>query len=44
MAVVTSFRKYVSLSTYSQGITLTLHSFVRNLGGTLGLAVAGTIM
>lgn len=25
-------------------LTATLYSFVRNLGGTLGLAVAGTIM
>ncbi|CAG8948605.1 unnamed protein product [Penicillium salamii] len=43
MAVVTSFRKQVPLQNRSVQI-LTSYSFVRNLGGTLGLAIAGTVI
>jgi hypothetical protein len=42
MAVVTSFRKYVYLQ--CSHFAANRNSFVRNLGGTLGLAIAGTIM
>ncbi|KAJ5579995.1 uncharacterized protein N7459_005980 [Penicillium hispanicum] len=44
MAVVTSFRKYFSPTIYTEDQHLTSPSFVRNLGGTLGLAIAGTIL
>ncbi|GLA08187.1 hypothetical protein AnigIFM60653_009714 [Aspergillus niger] len=50
MAVVTSFRKYIhppTLNIYpiSHPLTpTTKYSFIRNLGGTLGLAVSGTII
>lgn len=43
MAVVTSFRKYVSRPIL-ESIETDSSSFVRNLGGTLALAIAGTIM
>lgn len=44
MAVVTATRKYGYKSSYTLLSTNYFRSFVRNLGGTFGLAVAGTIM